>query len=208
MLAKGTTIRIDAQGLVSFSYSGFIELFSNDYFTFCCENADSYCIGAEHSLRGKKDGVTYFGCKKKIKAGEKGLGEIVNDVVIPNKDKETNDRHRGRHFQIGYSIDTNTYKIRDLGIGFGAFIKLEHPLILKENNLISMGSSFLIINFAEELKESLAYSNSQDPEENMRGGKSQLASPNFKDILLVTSSIIHSKISRLKLNFNSSRNCD
>lgn len=148
----------------------------------------SFGLGAENSLRGKKDGVTYFGCKKKIKAGDTGLGEIVNDIVIPNKDKETNDRHRGRHFQIEYCIDTNSYKIRDLGVGFGAFIKLEHPLLLKENNLISMGSSFLIINFTEELKESLAYSNSQDPEDNTRGGKSQFASPNFKDVVLVTSS--------------------
>lgn len=134
--------------------------------------------------------MTYFGCKKKIKAVGGGLSEIVNDVVIPNKDKDTNDRHRGRHFQIEYSVDANSYKIRDLGVGFGAFIKLEHPLLLKENNLISMGSSFLIINFTEELKESLAYSNSQEPEENMRGGRSQFSSPNFKDIALVTSSII------------------
>ena len=114
-------------------------------------------------MSGKKDGVTYFGCKKKSKPLTEHFesSEIINDVIIRNKDPETNDRHRGRHFQIEYFIDQNCYKIRDLGIGFGAFVRIDYPLVLKDNNLLSMGSSFLIINLDDE-KESLVYSNSGD----------------------------------------------
>jgi len=131
MLPKGTVIKINAQGV-------------------------------EGSLRDHKDGITYFGCKKKSKPLDPNLEtpEVVNDYIIRNKDTETNDRHRGRHFQIEYNIESNTYKIRDLGVGFGAFVKIEHPLLLKDNNLLSMGSSFLIVNLDEEGKESLMYSNS------------------------------------------------
>jgi hypothetical protein len=135
-LTKGTTLAINAQGL-------------------------------DGSLRSRKDGVTYFGCKKKSKPLNENFetAEVLNDFIIRNKDPETNDRHRGRHFQIEYCIDSNSYKIKDLGIGFGAFVKIDHPLVLKDNNLLSMGSSFLIINFTEELRESLAYSHSQDTTE-------------------------------------------
>jgi len=113
----------------------------------------------EGSLRGQLDGVTYFGSKKKSKAidGEMEMPEIMNDYVIRSKDTDLNDKHRGRHFQIEYSIDSNSYKIRDLGIGFGIFARLDQPLLLRDNNLISMGTSFLIINMEEEESGSLNY---------------------------------------------------
>lgn len=50
-----------------------------------------------------KDGITYFGCKKD--ANQQGTSDVVNDFVIPSKDKETERRHRGRHMQIEFSID-------------------------------------------------------------------------------------------------------
>lgn len=49
--------------------------------------------GLVDSLRTQKDGFVYFGCKK---SGTK-QHEIINDFVIPSKDKETEKRHRGRH---------------------------------------------------------------------------------------------------------------
>ena len=72
--------------------------------------------------------------------------DIVNDVVIKSKDKETALKHRGRHFQIKYYLDDNSYRIKDLGIGYGAYLKVMNPLILKDNMLLSMGESFFIIN--------------------------------------------------------------
>jgi len=110
--------------------------------------------GAEQSARGVSDGVTYFGCKKRgYKTGKRLRGdkeEVVNDIVIKSKDKETGLRHRGRHFQIEYSISDNTYTIKDLGVGYGAYVKLSNPLILKDNMLLSMGESFFIVNLLPE----------------------------------------------------------
>lgn len=36
---------------------------------------------------------------------------------------------RGRHFQIEFKVEDNKYCIRDLGIGFGTFAKLDFPLV-------------------------------------------------------------------------------
>lgn len=152
MLPKGTVIRINAQGI-------------------------------EGSLRNRKDGITYFGCKKKSKPLDPNLEtpEVINDYIIRNKDSETNDRHRGRHFQIEFNTESNTFKIRDLGVGFGAFVKIEHPLLLRDNNLLSMGSSFLIVNLDEEgggAKESLMYSNSAlDLQEKLKEARLSRQSP-------------------------------
>lgn len=55
--------------------------------------------------------------------------EIINDFIIPSKDKETARRHRGRHLEIEYHLDRIKYTIRDLGVGFGAFAKLDNPLV-------------------------------------------------------------------------------
>jgi len=109
--------------------------------------------GAETGLRGAKDGITFFGCKKRggIKPGIRyRKGEIINDIVIKGKDKEISERHRGRHFQIQYCLDNNEYKIKDLGIGYGAYVRLDNPLLLKDNALLSMGESFFIVNLLPE----------------------------------------------------------
>ena len=109
--------------------------------------------GAENGLRGAKDGVTYFGCKKRC-GTKPGIrlrkGEIINDIVVKVKDKDIAQRHRGRHFQIQYCIDGNQYKIKDLGIGYGAYVRLDNPLLLKDNYLLSMGESFFIVNLVPD----------------------------------------------------------
>ena len=50
--------------------------------------------GFESSARGIKDGVTYFGCKKKGPAIINKKRPAINDFIIPTKDKETAQRHR------------------------------------------------------------------------------------------------------------------
>lgn len=98
----------------------------------------------------------YFGSKLH---SNKRSHEIINDFVIPSKDKETERRHRGRHLQIEYSLDRNCYLIKDLGIGFGAFVRLDQPLELKDNHLLNMGESFIIVNLINERKvETFNYS--------------------------------------------------
>ena len=95
------------------------------------------------------DGITYFGSKK---SGQllPGREEIINDFIIPSKDKETGNRHRGRHMQIEFFLDDLSYKVKDLGIGFGAFVKLDHSLELKDNHLVNLGESFIIVNLIND----------------------------------------------------------
>lgn len=37
-----------------------------------------------------------------------------------------------------------------MGIGFGAFVRLDRPLELKDNHLLNMGESFIIVNLIQE----------------------------------------------------------
>jgi hypothetical protein len=66
--------------------------------------------------------------------------------VIPTKSEEEQEKHRGRQFQIAFDIDTFKYRIKDLGIGYGAFVKLTRPLILRDNFLLNMGESYIVAN--------------------------------------------------------------
>ena len=101
-------------------------------------------LGIEGSDRDGRDGVVYFGNKRKGRKGD--LTEIVNDVKIPASDKELGEKHRGRHFQIVYDPFSDKYYIKDLSVGFGAFTRLNSPLILKDNHLIHIGESFIVVN--------------------------------------------------------------
>jgi hypothetical protein len=102
-------------------------------------------LGAEGSLRSEKDGRTFFGCKKRGEKGNKA-STVLNDVIIPASDPELTERHRGRHFQIEYDPFREAYFIKDLGNGFGAFVKLDSQLCLRDNNLLHIGESFVVVN--------------------------------------------------------------
>jgi len=56
----------------------------------------------------------------------------------------------GKHFQIEFNISKNLYTIRDLGLGFGAFLRLEYPLLLKNNHLINLGETFIVVNIIDK----------------------------------------------------------
>ena len=101
-------------------------------------------MGIDGSERDARDGVVYFGNKRKGRKGD--MREVVNDVKIPASDKELGEKHRGRHFQIAYDPFTDKYYIKDLSVGFGAFTRLNAPLILKDNHLIHIGESFIVVN--------------------------------------------------------------
>lgn len=59
--------------------------------------------GLVGSKRNVSDGYTYFGTKKKMN------NQVVNDFIIPLKDNESNDKHRGKQFVIYYRIDKDSY---------------------------------------------------------------------------------------------------
>ena len=59
--------------------------------------------GLENTSREIKDGYTYFGCKRKYE------NQIVNDIVIPLKDRELTASQLGQSFVIYYNIPTDSY---------------------------------------------------------------------------------------------------
>lgn len=102
-------------------------------------------LGCEKSLRTTKDGVAYFGCKKRLKSHDLS-DEILNDFVIPSSDKSIAEKHRGRHFMIYYNLDEGVYMIQDLALGLGTFVKIEGTINLKDNQLLNIGDNFIVVN--------------------------------------------------------------
>lgn len=80
-------------------------------------------LGLENSKRRANDGKTFFGCKRKENS------VTVNDIIISLQDKQLEDHHRGRHFFINYNIEKNSYWIKDLGKGFGAYVRLDYSMV-------------------------------------------------------------------------------
>lgn len=114
-------------------------------------------LGLENSERAAKDGVTYFGVKKKKRVQQdtntiiEGKAEeikmaIVNDIVIPIEDKELAEKHRGQHFCVYYDLSKDCYCVKDLSLGFGTFVKVSHALVLRDNCLLHMGEHYLLVN--------------------------------------------------------------
>ena len=102
--------------------------------------------GYEHALRGRKDGCTFFGCKKR----EEKQGPVVNDVLLPLDDAFVAEQQRGQHFVIYYATETDAFYLRDLAVGFGVFTRVDKPLLLKENYMLNVGDSFLLVTISEE----------------------------------------------------------
>ena len=38
------------------------------------------------------------------------------------------------------------YLIKDLGVGYGVFVRQEHPIMLKDNMLINVGEAYIVVN--------------------------------------------------------------
>jgi len=72
----------------------------------------------------------------------------IIDYNVPVKivDDNIDQKNLGRHFQIEFKLETQKYFVRDLGIGYGTFVRLEYPLVLKDNHLINIGETFLVAN--------------------------------------------------------------
>ena len=100
-------------------------------------------LGYSNSKR-KKDGLTYFGYAKKEE--ENGL-----DIILQPVDNEIlDDKYFGRHFQIKFNPDDLKYYLKDLGHGFGTFIKILDWIEIKNNNLINIGDNYLVFSIGLE----------------------------------------------------------
>ena len=91
--------------------------------------------GLKGSLRNSKDGCVYAGSSK-------GNGMLqVNDIVLNEEEKGVG----SRHFMIQYFKEKGNYMIKDMGEGMGTFIRLDNPLKLQNNFIVSFGESHVII---------------------------------------------------------------
>ena len=106
-------------------------------------------INSEGLTRGSKrnanDGITYFGYTE-------GDDKTV-DYLLPPKftqgafKSSENEKCIGRYFQISYNTIMKSYYLRDLGNGLGTFVKIKDCMSLKDNSLINIGDSYLVITF-------------------------------------------------------------
>ena len=103
-------------------------------------------LGYMESKR-KKDGITYFGY-------EKEKNDI--DIFLNPLDGEINDdKFYGKHFRIKFNPDDLNYYLKDLGQGFGTFIRINSNVEIKNNFLLNIGENYLIFSLLKETGDSV-----------------------------------------------------
>jgi len=101
------------------------------------------------SRRGAKDGCVYMGTSEHSEL----TTECPNDIIVPTDEIGMG----GIHMVIQYRPDKKNYVMRDCGQGTGTFIKVEHPLQLKQGYIISYGDSHMFINMETKEKIQLKF---------------------------------------------------
>ena len=104
-------------------------------------------FGYVNSKRQKKDGITYFG----YDVGQE-REDLCVDYVLNNRDNNNyyGDGFNERHFMIKYNPDDLLYYIKDLGRGFGTFIKIQEWTELRNNLLLNIGENYIVLSLGEE----------------------------------------------------------
>ena len=122
----------------------FLEIMTSDNSKkFLTIEIDPY--GYTNSKRDKKDGITYFGYQ---------TGEWVVDYELKNPDNYYyDDAFNGKHFMIKFNPDNLNYYIKDLGRGFGTFIKIQEWTELKNNLLLNIGENYIVFSLGDEEDE-------------------------------------------------------
>ena len=115
------------------------------------------CQGLKNGINNRKDGYTYFGYypyNMSIPLDDDGNKMIdCNLSSKKNNNVNLNDEtinNLGRHFVIEYNIEKSKYIIKDLGIGYGTFVRLNYIHTLKDNQLINIGQIFILVYISEK----------------------------------------------------------
>ena len=118
-----------------------LEIMSNDISEkFVSIEIDPY--GYTNSRREKKDGITYFGYQSE---------DLVVDYQLKNGDRFfQEDNFSGRHFMIKFNPDDLNYYVKDLGKGFGTFIKIQEWTELKNNLLLNIGENYIVFSLGDD----------------------------------------------------------
>ena len=103
--------------------------------------------GIENSLRKKKDGIVFFGYQN----DEKLSDEPSIDYLLLPKEEYLDEKFIGKHFQIQFK--NGNYYIKDLGFGFGTFIKMEKQIKIQDKFLINIGETYIVFSFENEDEE-------------------------------------------------------
>ena len=116
-------------------------------------------LGLIDSKREEKDGITYFGYEDNNKNKNKNKTSI--DYIIEPKGDKCDERFFGKHFQIKFNYLDLNYYIKDLGHGFGTFIKIINWIEIKNNFLLNIGENYIVftIGLEDEILLSENYSN-------------------------------------------------
>ena len=102
----------------------------------------------ENSLRNEKDGFVYFG-NEKINSNK----NYCIDYLLEPINNNNVDKFIGKLFQVRYDNNLYKYYIKDLGNGYGTFIKLINEKKINNNLLINIGDSFIVFSFKKTNKE-------------------------------------------------------
>ena len=90
----------------------------------------------------KKDGITFFGYDK----DRDDIDIIINPIDGENLDE----KFFGKHFQIKFNPEDLNYYLKDLGHGFGTFIRINDWVEIKNNFLLNIGENYLIFSLIKE----------------------------------------------------------
>ena len=104
----------------------------------------------KNSLRNGNDGKIYFGFENDSNSDINTESKL--DYILMPKNNEYDEKFIGIHFMIRYDENKCKYYIKDLGSGYGTFIKLINPLKITNNLLINIGESFIVFNLDDDNK--------------------------------------------------------
>jgi len=104
----------------------------------------------DNSLRKVNDGKIYFGYEQECNNYINKESKL--DYILMPKDNEYDEKYIGIHFMIRYDEKKCKYYIKDLGSGYGTFIKLINPLEITNNLLVNIGDTFIVFNLDEDSK--------------------------------------------------------
>ena len=122
--------------------------------------------GLENSLikrntmgKNNKDrNIVYFGFQR-----EEDLNSHPKiDYLLYPKEDFYDSKFIGKHFQIRYNTDNKSYYIKDLGFGFGTFIKLMDEIKLKDNFLINIGETYIVFSLNPDNEETEKSNNNNE----------------------------------------------
>ena len=91
--------------------------------------------------------------KEKEKENEKDINRQISTVINISNILEM--KKYGRYFYIYFNPDYMKYYVKDCGMSYGTFIKIQNELILKDNYVINIGDSYLDISIGIENKSFL-----------------------------------------------------